>query len=310
MTCCARPDRRRSHRAPRLATEPSASGFSWPTPGARWAPRGGSPRRSPASMPTSWRATSHRARGPRSPRPVASGGQPGPRCCGRLGRRRGGPRAAAGRTARPGGTAYLAVGDHFVWFSRVIAQRKALEGDPIVAVLERTLRDADAASAADPADPELRRLRAWLETFLDFVRTFDRAIGLVPASNRPSSSGSSVSWPGAGRDDPPLGPTAGRPAGRRRALARQRDQPALAGRCPSSHEADVRGGPDRRPLDGRRQRQSRPPVRAGPLPGDQLGRPLGIRRCRAIIRATRGDPSGSNGRRPRGRPAGGPLRQT
>ncbi len=81
----------------------------------------------------------------------------------------------------PAGTAYLAVGDQFVWFSRVIAQRKALEGDPIVAVLERTLREADAASTADPADPELRRLRAWLETFLDFVRTFDRAIGLVPA---------------------------------------------------------------------------------------------------------------------------------
>ena len=37
----------------------------------------------------------------------------------------------------PAGTAYVAVGDHFRWFSRVIAHRKALEGDPIVAVLER-----------------------------------------------------------------------------------------------------------------------------------------------------------------------------
>ncbi len=80
----------------------------------------------------------------------------------------------------PAGTAYIAVGDHFVWFSRVIAHRKALEGDPIVAVLEKTLRDAEVAAAADPDDPELRRLRAWLGTFLGFVRTFDRAIGLVP----------------------------------------------------------------------------------------------------------------------------------
>lgn len=80
----------------------------------------------------------------------------------------------------PAGTAYVAVGDHFRWFSRVIAHRKALEGDPIVAVLETTLRDADTAARATPDDPELRRLRDWLGTFLGFVRLFDRAIGLVP----------------------------------------------------------------------------------------------------------------------------------
>jgi DNA-binding transcriptional regulator GbsR (MarR family) len=80
----------------------------------------------------------------------------------------------------PAGTAYLAVGDHFRWFARVIAHRKALEGDPIVAVLEKTLRDADTAAQANPDDPELRRLRDWLGTFLGFVRLFDRAIGLVP----------------------------------------------------------------------------------------------------------------------------------
>jgi DNA-binding transcriptional regulator GbsR (MarR family) len=80
----------------------------------------------------------------------------------------------------PAGTAYLAVDDHFRWFSRVIAHRKALEGDPIVAVLEKTLRDADAATGANPDDRELRRLREWLGTFLGFVRLFDRAIGLVP----------------------------------------------------------------------------------------------------------------------------------
>ncbi len=80
----------------------------------------------------------------------------------------------------PAGTAYVAVGDHFRWFSRVIAQRKALEGDPIIAVLERTLRDADEAASAHPDDAELRALRDWLGTFLGFVRLFDRAVGLVP----------------------------------------------------------------------------------------------------------------------------------
>ena len=80
----------------------------------------------------------------------------------------------------PAGTAYLTVGDNFRWFSRVIAYRKRKEGDPIVAVLERTLRDADEAARVYPADPELRRLRDWLGTFLGFVRRFDRAVGLVP----------------------------------------------------------------------------------------------------------------------------------
>lgn len=80
----------------------------------------------------------------------------------------------------PAGTAYVAVGDHFRWFSRVIAHRKSLEGDPIIAVLEKTLRDADAAARAFPDDPELRGLREWLGTFLGFVRLFDRAIALVP----------------------------------------------------------------------------------------------------------------------------------
>lgn len=80
----------------------------------------------------------------------------------------------------PAGIAYVAVGDHFRWFSRVIAHRKALEGDPIIAVLERTLREAETASAAAPEDAELRALREWLGSFLGFVRLSDRAIGLVP----------------------------------------------------------------------------------------------------------------------------------
>jgi DNA-binding transcriptional regulator GbsR (MarR family) len=80
----------------------------------------------------------------------------------------------------PAGTAYRAVGDHFRWFSRVIAHRKALEGDPIIAVLERTAADAETAAAAQPGDPELAALRDWLVTFRTFVRVFSRAVGLVP----------------------------------------------------------------------------------------------------------------------------------
>lgn len=80
----------------------------------------------------------------------------------------------------PAGTAYLAVGDHWQWFGRVIAERKVREGDPIVTIIERKANEAAAASAADPEDAELAALRDWLVSFLTFVRLFDRAIGLVP----------------------------------------------------------------------------------------------------------------------------------
>ena len=80
----------------------------------------------------------------------------------------------------PAGTAYLAVGDHWQWFGRVIAERKVREGDPIVAVLEAKEREAAAALAASPDDAELAALRDWLGAFLVFVRLFDRAVGLVP----------------------------------------------------------------------------------------------------------------------------------
>ena len=80
----------------------------------------------------------------------------------------------------PAGTAYLAVGDHWQWFGRVIAERKVREGDPIIAVLESKEREAAAALAANPDDQELAALRDWLAAFLVFVRLFDRAVGLVP----------------------------------------------------------------------------------------------------------------------------------
>jgi DNA-binding transcriptional regulator GbsR (MarR family) len=79
----------------------------------------------------------------------------------------------------PAGTAYQAIGDHWRWFGRVVAERKVREGDPIVSVLEHTLADTTAALALAPGDPDLGRLREWLATFLVFVRLFDRAVGLV-----------------------------------------------------------------------------------------------------------------------------------
>ena len=80
----------------------------------------------------------------------------------------------------PAGTAYLAVGDHWQWFGRVIAERKVREGDPIVAVLEAKAAEAAAAVEAHPDDAELATLRDWLAAFLVFVRLFDRAVGLIP----------------------------------------------------------------------------------------------------------------------------------
>ena len=79
----------------------------------------------------------------------------------------------------PAGTAYMAIGDHWRWFGRVVAERKAREGDPIIVVLEQTLADTTAAMTRHPGDTDLARLRDWLTTFLVFVRLFDRAVGLV-----------------------------------------------------------------------------------------------------------------------------------
>jgi len=80
----------------------------------------------------------------------------------------------------PAGTAYRAVGDHWQWFGRVISERKLREGDPVIAVLERTLREAREAVEQHPDDTDLAELQNWLSAFLVFVRLFDRAVGLVP----------------------------------------------------------------------------------------------------------------------------------
>jgi DNA-binding transcriptional regulator GbsR (MarR family) len=80
----------------------------------------------------------------------------------------------------PAGTAFVAVGDHWQWFTSVIAERKVREGDPIVEVIERTTDAAARGAAEHPDDLELVILRDWLSAFLGFVRLFDRAVGLIP----------------------------------------------------------------------------------------------------------------------------------
>jgi len=80
----------------------------------------------------------------------------------------------------PAGTAYVAVGDHWQWFTRVIAERKIREGDPIVEVIARTAAEAGDLARVHPSDREMAALRDWLEAFNAFVRLFDRAVGLIP----------------------------------------------------------------------------------------------------------------------------------
>lgn len=80
----------------------------------------------------------------------------------------------------PAGTAYVAVGDHWQWFTRVIAERKIREGDPIVEVIARTADQAGSLAAAHPRDLELAALHDWLAAFNAFVGLFDRSVGLIP----------------------------------------------------------------------------------------------------------------------------------
>src|SRR5881394_2873179 len=52
----------------------------------------------------------------------------------------------------PAGTAYVAVGDHWQWFTRVIAERQVREGDPIVEVIADTAAQAGGLGAEHPGD--------------------------------------------------------------------------------------------------------------------------------------------------------------
>ena len=147
----------------------------------------------------------------------------------------------------------------------MIAHRKRLEGDPIIAVLENTLRDADAAARAHPDDAELRGLRDWLGTFLGFVRLFDRAVGLVPVVE-PAELERILALLAKVPDETLL-----------RlvrlldelpdddvAVARQRPEPAVSRRRPACHEAHVGRGPDRRAVGVARARGPGSP--AAPVP--------------------------------------------
>jgi DNA-binding transcriptional regulator GbsR (MarR family) len=80
----------------------------------------------------------------------------------------------------PPGVAFKAVGDHWQWFIRIVEQRKLREGDPVLVVIADAAEEARQAVAEHPADVELVALRDWLTSFHDFVRLFDRSIGIVP----------------------------------------------------------------------------------------------------------------------------------
>src|SRR5258705_3755295 len=55
----------------------------------------------------------------------------------------------------PAGVAFVAVGDHWQWFTSVIAGRKVREGDPIVAVVEERTGEAGPAGGGRPNHPQL-----------------------------------------------------------------------------------------------------------------------------------------------------------
>jgi DNA-binding transcriptional regulator GbsR (MarR family) len=70
----------------------------------------------------------------------------------------------------PAAVAWVVVGDHWEWFRRVAAARRARETDPVLPVIERCVADARAAGP-DGADLERR-----LAELLAFVRRFDRGV--------------------------------------------------------------------------------------------------------------------------------------
>ena len=77
----------------------------------------------------------------------------------------------------PAGRAWVAIGDHWAWFRRVAASRKARETDPVLPLLEDCRRRAEAAD-----DPVLLGRVASLATFAGQV---DRGIAAVVRSEPP-----------------------------------------------------------------------------------------------------------------------------
>jgi DNA-binding transcriptional regulator GbsR (MarR family) len=70
----------------------------------------------------------------------------------------------------PAAVAWVMVGDHWEWFRRVAAARRARETDPVLPVIERCVADARAAG------PEAADLERRLAGLLDFVRRFDHGV--------------------------------------------------------------------------------------------------------------------------------------
>ncbi|HET7685858.1 MAG TPA: hypothetical protein VFM19_05620 [Candidatus Limnocylindria bacterium] len=77
----------------------------------------------------------------------------------------------------PAATAWVVVGDHWEWFRRVASARKEREMEPVVPVIERCV----GLAAAGGDDPELADLRDRLAGLLEFVRRFDRGVGIFVA---------------------------------------------------------------------------------------------------------------------------------
>ena len=214
----------------------------------------------------------------------------------------------------PAGAAYLAVGDHWRWFGRVVAERKVREGDPIVAVLEQKAAEAAAAVGRHPDDAELAALRDWLASFLVFVRLFDRAVGLVPQLE-PRELERSLRLLGRVPDDDDPAPVRPprRPRRRRRPGPGRGAVAALADGRASRDEADVRGRPHRRPLSA---------LASAAIAVASTVRSKATTRVARVIRSARRAASGtpcdnrgrvrdsadSNGRRPRGQTGRRPER--
>ena len=90
-------------------------------------------------------------------------------------RRADGPRRSGQRG--PAAAAWVVVGDHWEWFRRVAAARKERETEPVVPIIERCV----ALAAAGGDDPEMAELRGRLDGLLEFVRRFDRGVGIFVA---------------------------------------------------------------------------------------------------------------------------------
>jgi DNA-binding transcriptional regulator GbsR (MarR family) len=79
----------------------------------------------------------------------------------------------------PSATAWRVVGDRWLWFQRIAEQRKAREADPLVPRIQDCLALAQEAVHAAPDDPEVGRLRDWMEDLLGFLQLFDRAVRML-----------------------------------------------------------------------------------------------------------------------------------